>query len=222
MTRIHDMGGRLGEGKISKEDENVKFKSKWEEEVFSLTIAMGFSGLWNLDASRFARESLEPVDYLRFSYFEKWLAALINLLNENQVISSSKEKNSESLKKIRKLEAKNVSGLLERGSPTLREGIKKNKFETGEKVKIKNFHGNEKISGGHTRLPNYIKGRTGRIIYYHGTHVFPDTHAHVLGENPEPLYSIEFRNRELWGKHYPFSEDTVIVDIWENYICDKI
>ena len=129
MTRIHDMGGRLGEGKISKEDENVKFKSKWEEEVFSLTIAMGFSGLWNLDTSRFARESLEPVDYLRFSYFEKWLAALINLLNENEVIGSPKEKNSESLKKIRKLEAKNVSSLLERGSPTLREGIKKNKFQ---------------------------------------------------------------------------------------------
>ena len=52
---------------------------------------MGFSGLWNLDASRFARESLEPVDYLRFSYFEKWLAGLINLLGENGIIKDGTE-----------------------------------------------------------------------------------------------------------------------------------
>ncbi len=215
------MGGRLGEGKIPRENESVKFKSEWEKEVFSLTIALGFSGLWNLDASRFARESLEPVDYLRFSYFEKWLAALINLLYENGVMVELEEKSSKlSEKNFRKLEPKNVKRVLEKGGPTIREESKRKKFEIGDVVIIKNFYGNEKISEGHTRLPNYVKGRIGKIIDYHGAHVFPDTNAHFLGENPEPLYSIEFGVQELWGKHSKHPEDTVVVDIWEKYICD--
>jgi len=223
MTRIHDMGGRLGEGKIPRENENVNFKSEWEKEVFSLTIALGFSGLWNLDASRFARESLEPVDYLRFSYFEKWLAALINLLYENGVIEDLEEKHNEPFeKKFRKLEPENVVGVLEKGGPTIREQKKRKRFEVGEMVRIKNFHGNEKISGGHTRLPNYVKGRIGKIIDYHGVHVFPDTNAHFLGENPEPLYSVEFGSQELWGKNSSHPEDTVVVDIWDKYIFDDL
>ena len=222
MTRIHDMGGRIGDGKVSTEFSDIKFKHKWEEEVFALTIALGFSGLWNLDSSRFARESLEPADYLSFSYFEKWLAALINLLNENGVISELKDNNDQSFEKeFRKLEAHNVKTALGKGGPTRRKETRLKSFEVGELVKIKNFHGNEKVCGGHTRLPNYVKGRTGKIIDYHGFHVFPDTNAHYLGENPEPLYSIEFTSQELWGKHSTHSGDKVVVDIWESYICEE-
>lgn len=36
-------------------------------------------GAWNIDASRFWRETLPKDDYHSFSYYEKWLAALTNL-----------------------------------------------------------------------------------------------------------------------------------------------
>jgi hypothetical protein len=32
----------------------------------------------------------------------------------------------------------------------------------------------------------------------HGAHVFPDTNALSQGENPQPLYTVEFRARDLW------------------------
>ena len=112
MSKAHDIGGRLDSRRIDFKSSNVKFKADWEKEVFAITLALGFSSLWNLDRSRYARESLEPKDYLQFSYFEKWLAGLINLLGENGIIEGRKgsednfEKNS-----FRKLEAKNVKKL---------------------------------------------------------------------------------------------------------------
>ena len=87
MSKAHDMGGRLDPRRIDITSGNVKFKADWEKEVFAITLALGFSSLWNLDRSRYARESLEPKDYLQFGYFEKWLAGLINLLGENGIIN---------------------------------------------------------------------------------------------------------------------------------------
>ena len=41
--------------------------------MFALTVAMGATGEWNIDASRFARESLPPAQYLSSTYYEIWL-----------------------------------------------------------------------------------------------------------------------------------------------------
>ena len=112
MSKVHDMGGRLDPRRIDITSSNVKFKAEWEKDVFAITLALGFSGLWNLDRSRYARESLEPQDYLQFGYFEKWLAGLINLLGENGIIEDGKESEGNFKKSsFRVLEAKNVKKL---------------------------------------------------------------------------------------------------------------
>ena len=76
---------------------------------------------------------------------------------------------------------------------------------------------NTRVEKGHTRLPDYVKGRTGKVIAHHGSHVLPDANAHFLGESPEALYSIEFNSQDLWGK-CEHVEDTVVVDLWESYL----
>ena len=70
---------------------------------------------------------------------------------------------------------------------------------------------------GHTRLPRYARGRTGVIEMMHGAHVYPDTYAHGLGENPQPLYAVRFTAQELWGPDASGS-DSLCVDLWENYL----
>ena len=218
MSKAHDMGGRHDPRRIDITSSNVKFKADWEKEVFAITLALGFSSLWNLDRSRYARESLEPQDYLQFSYFEKWLAGLINLLGENGIIKDGKE-SKDNFKKssFRVLEAKNVKKLLHMGGPTKRDSTTEKNFNLGETVSVRAKNSNTKIEKGHTRLPDYVKGRTGKVIAYHGSHVFPDTNAHFLGENPEALYSVEFKAQDLWDKCEYF-EDTVVVDLWESYL----
>ena len=218
MSKAHDMGGRLDSRRIDITSSDVKFKADWEKEVFAITLALGFSSLWNLDRSRYARESLEPQDYLQFGYFEKWLAGLINLLGENGIIKDGKESGG-NLKKssFRILEAKNVKKLLHLGGPTKRESTKEKKFNLGDTVSVRANNSNTRVEKGHTRLPDYVKGMAGKVIAYHGSHVFPDANAHFLGESPEALYSVEFKSQDLWDK-CEHVEDTVVVDLWESYL----
>ena len=218
MSKAHDMGGRLDPRRIDITSSNVKFKADWEKEVFAITLALGFSSLWNLDRSRYARESLEPKDYLQFGYFEKWLAGLINLLGENCIIKDGTE-SEDKLKKssFRVLEAKNVKILLHLGGPTKRESTKEKKFNLGDTVSVRANNSNTRVEKGHTRLPDYVKGMAGKVIAYHGSHVFPDANAHFLGESPEALYSVEFKSQDLWDK-CEHVEDTVVADLWESYL----
>ena len=69
---------------------------------------------------------------------------------------------------------------------------------------------------GHTRLPRYCRGRIGTIVLVHGAHVFPDTHAAGLGEQPQWLYTVRFDAKELWGPDTTAS--SVCADCWEPYL----
>ena len=61
MSRVHDMGGRFGDGPVRREaDPEPVFKEKWQAHALALTLAAGSLGRWSLDESRHARECLEP------------------------------------------------------------------------------------------------------------------------------------------------------------------
>ena len=50
---------------------------------------MGAHGAWNLDMSRFARESMSPADYLATGYYEHWLHGLQMLLIEKGFLTEA-------------------------------------------------------------------------------------------------------------------------------------
>ena len=95
MSRLHDMGGRFGDGSIPvpRDTDNEvtnsepTFKYEWHAKAWAITLAAGALGEWNLDISRHYRECLPPKDYINFSYYEKWLAALTNLLIDKKLVS---------------------------------------------------------------------------------------------------------------------------------------
>ena len=76
MSRLHDMGGRFGDGLIpvprdgKNEVTNLEptFKYEWHAKAWAITLAAGALGEWNLDISRHYRECLPPKDYVNFSY----------------------------------------------------------------------------------------------------------------------------------------------------------
>ncbi len=76
---------------------------------------------------------------------------------------------------------------------------------------------NRLVDGGHTRLPQYAAGATGRILLMHGAHVLPDSSAHALGEAPEPLYTVVFAASELWADP-EHAQDEVTLDLWQSYL----
>jgi nitrile hydratase subunit beta len=89
VNGVHDMGGQHGFGPVRPEPAEPVFHAGWERRAFALTLAMGATGTWNLDASRFARESLPPATYLSSSYYEIWLAALERQLEEYGLVSAA-------------------------------------------------------------------------------------------------------------------------------------
>ena len=241
MSRLHDMGGRYGDGPIpiprnkNNEIENYEpvFKHKWHAKAWAITLAAGALGEWNLDVSRHYRECLPPKDYMNYSYYEKWLAGLTNLLVKRNVISVKDlkhfttlvEKQEINLEALTKSEldkrawlAKDVAKTLGWGGASIRETKISPEFNIGDKIKTVSYSPNKDVKGGHTRLPSYAMGRRGTIHSYHGTHVFPDKNAHGNGENPLPLYTIEFKGEELWGAMAEDKNSCIFLDLWEPYI----
>lgn len=88
MNGAHDLGGMDGFGPIDPEPNEPVFHTEWERRAFALTVALGYSGLWNLDMTRWAREQMEPADYLRTSYYEHWLFGLETLLREKGLLNA--------------------------------------------------------------------------------------------------------------------------------------
>ncbi|ETX27311.1 nitrile hydratase subunit beta [Roseivivax isoporae] len=219
MSRVHDMGGRYGDGPIDPSEDDLPFARDWHRAALGLTLATGALGAWSIDASRRARESLPAADYNRLGYYEKWIAALADLLVERGLATRDDlvtvDLPQEPLSP-RALRAEAVAGALSRGSPSLREGPAP-RFADGARVRTRLPARNMWVPGGHTRLPDYAAGHAGRIVACRGCHVLPDTNAHFLGERPEPLYTVAFDAEALWGvAERP--GDEVMLDLWESYL----
>ncbi|MFK7992844.1 MAG: nitrile hydratase subunit beta [Granulosicoccus sp.] len=217
MNGVHDMGGLQCFGKIEQDDETL-FHHDWERQVLSLSLAMGATGIWNLDQSRAARESLPGSYYLGAGYYRIWLAALEKLLMANGLVSQEeletgiKQDAPRQLPRI--LEADKVEAVLASGSPVDRPATTEPKFSVGNIVTVRNLH-----RATHTRLPAYIRRCQGQIVKVHGCHIFPDSHAIGEGENPEWLYNVRFSSSELWG--HDAHPGSIHVDCWEPYLISE-
>jgi nitrile hydratase len=195
------MGGTHGFGAVAAEVDEPAFHADWERRVFALTIALGASGAWNIDSSRFAREDRPPDEYLDKSYFELWLAGLERLIAERGLMEHPP---------ARVLAASDVAATLARGSSAERPAPREARFAVGDRVRTRNTH-----PRGHTRLPRYARGRLGTVELIHGCHVFPDRNAHFEGEDPQWLYTVRFSARELWGTD---AAQSISIDAFEPYL----
>ena len=103
MNGVHDMGGMHGMGPIMPEPNEPVFHERWEARVYALNRAIGFFGKWNIDTGRHSRERIPPADYLRMSYYEKWLAGLIMLLQESGLATEAELESGRSSPELSRL-----------------------------------------------------------------------------------------------------------------------
>jgi nitrile hydratase len=214
MNGAQDMGGQMGFGPVVPEPDEPPFHAEWEKRALAVTLACGAMGHWSIDASRHARETLPPLDYLSSSYYEIWIKALEKLLGSEGFVSGDELRAGRALTPPRTpnrvLHADEVAAALARGSPSERPATAPARFAVGDRVRTANDH-----PAGHTRVPRYARGRLGRIEQVHGVHVFPGSSAHGLGEQPQWLYTVAFDGGELWGRAAD-PRLTVSIDAWES------
>ena len=210
-----DLGGQPGFGPVTPEPEGELFHAAWEPRALALTLAMGATGAWNIDASRAVRETLP--DYRDLSYYQIWLSALEQLmLQRGQVFPDELEAGEMRHPPApvdRVLQAASVPVVLAKGSPAARPEPGPARFAVGQPVRMhlgKVDH--------HTRLPGYVQGKRGVVAHVHGVHVFADENAQGLGEQPQWLYTVVFDEAELWGEQAAPQNLSVSVDAWESYL----
>lgn len=215
MNGIHDMGGMQCFGPVVREADEPVFHEAWEARLFAIRHALGAWGKWNIDASRYAREVIAPAEYLRMSYYERWLAGLLTQLVDVGLVTADELASGKpaagSAKSEPALRPEGLPRLLA-GSPTLRSVDVVPAFRAGDAVRARNVQ-----PTGHTRLPRYVRGKRGTVVRDHGVHVFPDTNAHGQGEQPQRLYGVRFEAAELWGKPAA-TREAIHLDLWESYL----
>ena len=216
MNGVHDMGGMHGFGPVEPEADEPVFHAPWEGRVLAIRRALGAWRKWNIDAGRHSIETLPPADYLRMSYYEKWLASAVKLalgaglITERELKTGQRDPSAPVA--TPPLTADKVMSAIMKGGPTHRETTARPRFAAGQVVRAREIN-----PTGHTRLPRYVRGRLGTIERDHGAHVFPDSNAKFEGENPQYLYTVRFAARELWGEAAN-PADAVFLDLWEEYL----
>jgi nitrile hydratase len=216
VNNVHDMGGQQGMGPVVYETDEPVFHATWEGRIYALNRAIRALRRWSLDTDRHVLELMPPVDYLRMSYYERWVyrleAQLVQYgLASKQEIESGKP-DSGSPKATPALTLATSDRWLNRGIASSHDPKVRPLFKVSQRVRARNLN-----PAGHTRLPRYARGKTGVIVRDHGVYLFPDSNAHFLGEKRQHVYSVRFTARELWGANAS-PRDSVHLDLWDDYL----
>jgi nitrile hydratase len=214
MNGVHDMGGMHGFGPIEREIDEPVFHADWEPHVLAMNRLLMARGYYTLDAFRHGIERMAPAEYLRAPYYERWLTSVQTLVIELGAVTP--DELAARIDLLRRdpdaVPRQTARESLPPPSPVPSPPPPAPRFAVGDDVVTRNVH-----DTGHTRLPRYARGKRGVIHHYYGPQPLPDTNAHGLGERPEPLYSVRFEARELWGDSAE-PRQTVSISLWDSYL----
>jgi hypothetical protein len=85
MPGAHDRGGWPNTDPIDNSEHHL---ADWERRVDALNMILGQKKVRTTDEMRRAIESLEPAQYEKLSYYEKWTAAVEILMIEKGILST--------------------------------------------------------------------------------------------------------------------------------------
>jgi len=230
MNGVHDLGGMHGFGPVEREADEPVFHAPWEAVVVAIRRSRTMGRFFNIDEFRHGIERMDPARYLGSSYYERWLDGLTRVLSEKGVVTLEELEERAAFFRARPEAPASAAGPGSRGarapddadgrqSPlnfvpasTVRASSERPRYAPGDRVVTRRFH-----PSGHTRLPRYVRGRTGAVVLDRGVFLFPDTNAHLRGEKPQHLYSVRFAAREIWGDQAS-RRDLIHLDMWDDYL----
>jgi nitrile hydratase subunit beta len=212
---IHDMGGMQGFGHVQQPSAAPPFAEPWEGKAFVIgALAARIAGT-NLHAFRHAIERVPPREYLA-GYWNRWTIGAQTMMEDSGIITDEEVR-----ARAARLSGRDVPEpqppvphkpqMPSGGAGNLRPLDTPPAFAVGDRVRVADLH-----RTGHTKLPRYVRRRTGTVTALQPSQVFPDTAAHFVGENPQHCYTVDFDSRELWGPDAePFR---LSIDLFEPYL----
>jgi nitrile hydratase len=215
VNGIHDLGGMHGFGPVDRDPDEPPFHGRWEAAVVAIMRATRGARVYNIDEFRHAIERMPAARYLASTYFERWLDGILRILDEKGVVTAAEmdaRTGAPETPRAPLAPAAVDHTAMQHSDSPFRTTTAPSRFAPGDAVVGRNVH-----PTGHTRLPRYARGKRGVIAAVRGYHVFPDTHAHGLGEQPQHVYAVRFDAQELWGEAAE-PRQFVYLDLWESYL----
>ena len=215
MDGIHDMGGMHGFGPIAIEEDEPLFHGEWEGRVVGiirLTPVCIPGGMRN------AIEQMDPAEYLRSSYYEKWLHARIEgciaagAITRNEFDAKLAYYNEHPEADISPAQDGEKPPAATAGQPAQAPPAPAPTFAVGDRVRARQVH-----PQGHTRLPRYIRGKIGEVVQVYRPQGVQDAEPLGATAGPQPVYAVKFAGSEVWGESAE-PNSCVLMDMWESYL----
>lgn len=88
------------------------------------------------------------------------------------------------------------------------------RFRPGDAVRVRRAY-----PPGHVRAPFFCRGKQGVVAELVGAFANPEELAYGRDGRPAlPLYRVLFRQAELWDGYDGPSQDTAVIDVYENWL----
>jgi nitrile hydratase len=214
VNGIHDMGGMHGLGEIGYAPGDRAFHAAWEVRVHALMTALAAYGKWR--ALRPEIEAIPAAEYLRMSYYERWLAALTEAVAKSGLASRAEIVRGSAQPGIERfVPALTAATARTAVLATPREELATHvdaQFRIGQRVRGVSLN-----TPTHTRMPRYTRGKVGVVERDRGVFALPDTDVYFGDPKPQHVYLVRYAARELWGPTAS-ARDTVCIDMWQDYL----
>jgi nitrile hydratase subunit beta len=225
MKLQHYLGGLEGLDEVDLETR--VFVEEWERRIFGIHVAMmalsahlsaalpsypmedvptTFASEWTWADLRKGAEAMSPLAYFQYRYYEKWLGGISQYLIDHGYVSGDEldertgARQDEAHSALSPEQSKAVDAqvlrYLRRGDSPRRGPADDPQFAVGDRVTVRDVPATD-----HTRLPGYLRGRTGTVVrVFEGRYAyFCSTGADGLGP-PMPVYAVRFDPRDIWGE----------------------
>jgi nitrile hydratase len=170
---------------------------------------------------------MNPLDYFRFRYYEKWLGGITGFFVDKgyiteeeldtrtaQYLEDGNLNDAPLPKRDNQAIDDQVMRYLREGDSPQRPRQAAAKFAAGDTVTVKDIP-----PVAHTRLPGHLRGKTGRVhlVYEAAYTYFFSTGPDGLGA-PMPVYLVAFEPQAIWGEALAEPNAIVYADLFETYL----
>lgn len=243
MKLQHYLGGLENLGPVDLEKQ--VFVQPWEKRIFGIHTTMmaesahlanalpdypvvqlptTFKNDWTWASLRTGAEGMQPFEYFKFRYYEKWLMGISGFfVDQGYITSDELQSRTEHYSKTPEAPLPDLPSApireqivryLHEGDSGLRPYNAAPLFNNGQSVLI-----GDPVAVDHTRLPGYLRNKPGTIVeVYAGAFAyFVNTGPDGIGE-PMPVYRVAFDAADIWGADKSEPNTTIYADLFEAYL----
>lgn len=178
-----------------------------------------FKDEWTWADLRTGAEAMNPFDYFKFRYYEKWLGGITQFFVDKGYVTE--EEIAARVAELAPADAPEDAPAIDdqviaylRLGDSPRRDVAHPKFPVGSTVRITNVP-----ADAHSRLPGYLRGRVGTVERaFEGDYAYFTHTGDGIGD-PMPIYIVEFDPAKIWGPRTEAGPLTLYAELFEAYLA---